>query len=123
VIAAAAAAACGSSDSITAPRPTSPIEVAAKIDANRVAISPDNFGAGVVTFSVSNFSKSTVRLALSGPKRAITTEIKPGQPGSLQVQLTEGKYRASAEGNPRAQPTTFTVGAERPNSDDKLLLP
>src|SRR5262245_50407723 len=94
VIAAATAAGCGSSDSITAPRPTSPIEVAAKIDANRVAISPDNFGAGVVTFSVSNFSKSTVRLALSGPKRAITTEIKPGQPGSLQVQLTEGKYRA-----------------------------
>jgi hypothetical protein len=123
VVAAAAVAGCGSKESITAPRPASPIEVAAKIDANRVAVSPNNFGAGVVTFTVPNFSKSTVRLALSGPKRAITSEIKPGQSGSLEIELPEGRYRASVEGNPGAQPASFTVGAERHNSDSKLLLP
>jgi hypothetical protein len=122
-LAAAAVAGCGSSEPITAPRPTNPIEVAAKIDANRVAVSPDNFGAGVVTFTVPNFSKSTVRLALSGPKRAITSEIKPGQSGSLEINLPEGRYRASVEGNPGAQPASFTVAAERPNSNGKLLLP
>jgi hypothetical protein len=122
--AALAAAGCGSNeDAIKAPRPAAPIQVAAKIDAERVAVSPNNFGAGLVTFTVPNSSKSTVRLALSGPKRAITSEIKPGQSGSLAIQLPEGRYRASVEGNPRAQPATFTVGATRPSSDSKLLLP
>jgi hypothetical protein len=123
VLVAAAVAGCGSDESITAPRPASPIAVAAKIDANRVAVSPNNFGAGVVTFTVPNFSKSTVRLALSGPKHAVTSEIKPGQSGSLEINLPEGRYRASVEGNPAAQPASFNVGAERGNSDSKLLLP
>jgi hypothetical protein len=123
LVAAAATAGCGSKESITGPRPAPPIVVAAKIDANRVAVSPDNFDAGDVTFTVPNLSKSTVRLALSGPKHAITSEIKPGQSGSLQIALPEGRYRASVEGNPSAQPGSFTVGRERPNSDSKLLLP
>jgi hypothetical protein len=123
IVAAAAAAGCGSKESITAARPAPPVVVAAKIDANRVAVSPDNFDAGVVSFTVPNFSKSTVRLAVSGPKRAITSEIKPGQSGSLQIALPEGRYRASVEGNPGAETASFTVGTEGPNSDSKLLLP
>jgi len=123
VAATAAVAGCGSKEPITGPRPAPPIIVAAKIDANRVSVSPDNFGSGDVTFTVPNFSKSTVRLALSGPKRAITSEIKPGQSGSLQVALPEGRYRAIVEGSPGAEPGSFTVGRERPNSDSKLLLP
>ncbi|MGH2964512.1 MAG: hypothetical protein ACRDMH_03895 [Solirubrobacterales bacterium] len=123
LVAAAALAGCGSSDFANNPRPSAPIQVAAKIDANRVAISPSNFGAGVVTFTVSNFSKATVRLTLSGPKRATSSDIPPGQPGSLDIELPEGRYRASVEGNPGSQPASFTVGAGRPSSDNKLLLP
>ena len=123
VAAAAGAAGCGSTEPITTTRPPDPVAVAAKIDANRVSISPNNFGAGVVILSVTNSSASPVRLALSGPKNAVTSEIKPGQPDSLQIALPEGRYRASAEGNPRVQPGSFTVATERPNSDSKLLLP
>ncbi len=116
-------AGCGSSESIEAPRPAPPIEVAAKIDAKRVAISPNNFGAGLVTFSVANSSDAAVRLELSGPKRASTGEIKPGQPGYLKVELPEGDYQASAAGAAGAEPASFTVAKGRPSSDDKLLLP
>jgi hypothetical protein len=123
VAAAAAAAGCGSNEPITTTRPPDPIQVAAKIDANRVAVSPNNFGAGVVILTVTNSSASPVRLALSGPKNAVTSEIKPGQPDSVQIALPEGRYRASAEGNPRVQAGSFTVASERPNSDSKLLLP
>ncbi len=123
IVIGASVAGCGSDDSLSGNRPAAPIEVAAKIDANRVAVSPDNFGAGVVTFTVSNFSDSTVRLELSGPTRASTSEIKPGEPGYLKVELPEGDYRASAAGDAGAQPARFTVAKERPNSDSRLLLP
>jgi hypothetical protein len=116
-------AGCGSSDSLTGTRPPAPIAVAAKIDANRVAVSPDNFGAGLVTINVANFSDATVRLELSGPRRASTSEIRPGQPGFLKIELPEGDYRASAAGVAGARPASFTVAERRPSSDDKLLLP
>lgn len=116
-------AGCGSSDFANDPRPPAPIKVAAKIDADRVAVSPNNFGAGLVTFSVANSSDATVRLELSGPAHASTSEIKPGEPGYLQVQLPEGDYQASAVGEASAKPASFTVAKERPSSDDKLLLP
>ncbi len=120
---AVAAAGCGSDGSFEGNRPPAPIQVAAKIDADKVAISPDNFGAGDVNFAVSNFSSSTVRLELEGPTRATTAEIKPGEPGSLQVNLPEGDYQASAVGDAGAEPGRFTVAKERPSSDGKLLLP
>ncbi len=120
---AASVAACGSSSFPNDPRPPAPIDVAAKIDANRVAVSPDSFGAGLVTFSVANFSKSPVRFEISGPKHATTAEIKPGQPGSLQVELPQGAYRAQATGLGAARPASFTVGRKRPSSENKLLLP
>lgn len=123
IVAAASVAGCGSNEPIENPRPPAPIEVAAKIDANKVAVSPDNFGAGEINFTVSNFSDSTVRLELDGPKRASSSEIKPGEPGYLQVELPEGDYQASAAGDAGAEPARFTVAKERPNSDGRLLLP
>ncbi len=123
IVVGASVAGCGSGNALNADRPPAPIEVAAKIDANKVAVSPDNFGAGVVAFTVSNFSDSTVRLELNGPKRASTSEIKAGEPGYLKVQLPEGDYQASAAGDAGAEPASFTVAKQRPSSDDKLLLP
>jgi hypothetical protein len=123
ILAAASLAACGSSDFANNPPPPDPIVVAAKIDANRVAVSPNNFGAGLIAFTVNNFSKSSVRFELSGPKRASTAEISPGEPGFLKVDLPEGDYTASAAGIPSGKSATFTVGARRPSSKNKLLLP
>ena len=115
--------ACGSEKFANDPRPASPIEVAAKIDANRVAVSPNSFGAGLVTFTVANFSKSPVHFELSGPRDATTDEIKPGEPGFLEIQLPEGDYSASAGSGADAEPASFTVGPNRPSSRNKLLLP
>ncbi len=56
--------------------------------------------------------------ALSGPTtRDHRPRSSPGEPGSLQVELPEGDYRASAvEGGGRPSRTAFTVGRERPSS-------
>jgi hypothetical protein len=123
VVLAVSVAACGSDDTFEGNRPPAPIEIAATIDAEKVAVSPDNFGAGKVTINIANFSESTVRFELEGPKRAATSAIKPGQPGYLQIVLPEGEYQASAAGDTGAKPARFTVAKERPNSDNRLLLP
>jgi hypothetical protein len=115
-------AACGSGDFANDPRPPAQIKVGVKVDAERGAISPNNFGAGVVSFAVNNSSKSPIRLEISGPIHSSSNVIGPGEPGSMQVELPKGDYHASV-GPGGAKPGTFTVGAERPSSRDRLLLP
>ena len=101
-VAAVAVAGCGV-QRLPTTRARRPIEVAARIDAEQGGRSRrSNFGAGVVTFTVANLSDSPIRLALSGPKtRDHRATIQPGEPGSLEIDLQEGDYRASVEGNPR----------------------
>ncbi|MGH2924884.1 MAG: hypothetical protein ACRDK1_02800 [Solirubrobacterales bacterium] len=116
-------AACGSGDFANDPRPPSPILVGVKVDAERVSISPSNFGAGVVTFAITNLSKGPIRVQLSGPASASSAPIKPGQPGSLDAQLPRGDYQMSAVGSVSPSSAKFTVAKERPSSRDRLLLP
>jgi hypothetical protein len=123
VLAASALGACGSGDFANDPRPPSPILVGVKVDAEQVSVSPDNFGAGLVSFAITNLAKSPIRVQLSGPSKASSTLIKPGEPGSLRAQLPEGDYRASAVGAITPTEARFTVGKQRPSSRDKLLLP
>jgi hypothetical protein len=122
-VAASALTACGSDDFANDPRPPSPILVGVKVDPERVSVSPSNFGAGLVTFTVTNAADAPIRLRLSGPATASSAPIKPGEPGSLRAELPEGDYRASAEGTANTPTGKFTVGKERPSSRDRLLLP
>jgi hypothetical protein len=115
-------AACGSDDVDNNPRPAAPIQVAARVDSEKVVVSPHRFGAGLVTITVANLSDSPVRFTLTGPKQTATPEIQPGAPGSLQVELPEGSYQASAEGA-GVRPATVEVGPKRESSRDELLLP
>jgi hypothetical protein len=115
-------AACGSDDVDNNPRPAAPIQVAARVDSEKVVVSPHRFGAGLVDITVANLSDSPVRFTLTGPKETATPEIQPGAPGSLQVELPEGSYEASAEGS-GVQPATVEVGPKRESSRNKLLLP
>lgn len=116
-------AACGGEEDYkNDPRAAASIQVAARVDAKEVVVSPNRFGAGVVNFTVANFSDSPITFTLSGPKEATTDEIPPGAPGDLKVELPEGSYEASAEGS-SAQPETVLVGPERPSSKDELLEP
>ena len=129
-LAALSLGACGESDFTNEPaRASPPIAVAAKVDQREVVVSPDHFGAGLVNFTITNFSDSPVRFTLSGPKDAASQQIPPGQPGGgaaavdLKVELPEGSYEASAGQGASAQPDTVEVGPKRPSSGNELLLP
>jgi len=124
VLAAASLGACGSKDFPNDPRPPAPIEVSAKVDSKKVVVSPDRFGAGLVNFTVANLSDSPIRFTVDGTtKRFSTSEIQPGFPGYLKVQLSQGDYRATAGHGASASAAAIKVGPERTSSQNKLLLP
>jgi hypothetical protein len=115
--------ACGSDDVDNNPRPAAPINVTARVDSDKVVVSPDRFGAGLVNFTIANLSDSVVRFTLTGPRDTATPEIQPGAPGTLKVELPEGSYQATAGDGVAIQAATVEVGPKRPSSRDKLLLP
>ena len=115
---------CGEDDFANEPaRAAAAINVAARIDQQKVVVSPDRFGAGLVYFSIVNFSDSPVRFTLSGPKEAATQPIPAGAPGNLKVELPEGTYEVSAGQAHSARPATVEVGPTRPGSENELLEP
>jgi hypothetical protein len=115
--------ACGSSDFANDPRPSAPIEVTAKVGAGQVIVSPDHFGAGLVTFTIANLSDSPVRFTLSGPKDAASGPIPPQSPASLKLNLPQGSYQATAGQGGKTQAATVKVGPERKTSQNQLLQP
>jgi hypothetical protein len=122
MLAAIAVAGCGATSSPTGDRPAAQLEVSASVNSDRVAISPDKFGAGVVNFTVANLSGSPITFSVSGPEKGSTIQIQPGSPDYLKMDLTEGTYRASA-GKSNIKPATIKVGPKRPSSQNELLLP
>lgn len=127
VLATAAVAAglggCGSNEERESrPRPPSPINVTAAIDGQRVRVSPPSFGAGPVVFIISNQSGRAQRLTLAGDVRRSSGTIASRGTGELRVDPPEGSYTLSASAGGVA-PARATVGARRPSSQDRLLLP
>jgi hypothetical protein len=137
-LAALSLGACGEEDFANAPaRASAPIQVAVRVDQREVVVSPEHFGAGLINFTITNFSDSPVRFTLSGPKHAASQQIPPGAPSgssespppvtpstaSLKVELPEGSYKASAGQGASAQPDTVKVGPKRRSSRNELLLP
>jgi hypothetical protein len=122
ILVAGAIAGCGAKDFPNDPRPSAQIEVSASVNSQKVQISPDKFGAGIVNFTVANMSGSPVTFSVSGPKKGSTVQIQPGAPDYLKMNLTEGTYEATA-GRSKIRPATIQVGAERKSSQNELLLP
>ena len=121
-LAAVAVVGCGASSNPNDPRPPAQIEVSASVNPDKVQISPDKFGAGVVNITIANLSGSPITFSVDGPRKASTPQIQPGAPDYLKMNLTEGTYQATV-GNSKIKPATIKVGPERPNSDNQLLLP
>lgn len=117
-----AVAGCGGSDFKNDPRPPVPAEVSAKISSQGVAVSPREFGAGLVNFTVANLTNETGSLAIQGPVDATSPDIAPGDTGTVRVDMKTGSYEASVNGFTVA-PFGFTVGPERPSGQNQLLLP
>jgi hypothetical protein len=121
-LAGVAFAGCGASSNPNNPRPPAQLEVSASVNSQRVQVSPDKFGGGVVNFTVANLSGSPIRFSVTGPKKASTVEIQPGAPDYLKMNLTQGTYRATV-GKSKIHPATIRVGPERPSSQNQVLLP
>lgn len=115
-------AGCGAEDFPNNPRVAAPIEVSARVDSDRVQVSPDKFGAGLVNFTVANLSGSPVRFNVTGPTEGSTVEIQPGAPDYLKMNLKEGTYEVTAS-KAKIRPATIRVGPDRPSSQNELLEP
>jgi hypothetical protein len=115
-------AGCGRDDFNNDPRPAIPAEVSVKIASDGVAVSPTEFGAGLVNFTVANLTNQTGALAIHGPVSADTDEIDPGDADTIKVQMKSGSYEASVDGI-AVRPFNFTVGPDRPSGQNDLLLP
>jgi hypothetical protein len=115
-------AGCGAEDFPNNPRPATPIEISAKVDSQRVQVAPDSFGAGLVNFTVANLSGSPITFNVTGPTKGSTTEIQPGSPDYLRMDMKEGTYQVTAS-KPKIKPATISVGPKRPSSQNNLLEP
>ena len=115
-------AGCGQSDFKNDPRPPIPAEVSVKIAKDGVAVSPKEFGAGIVNFTIANLTTEPGTLAIHGPVDADSSEIPPTGTGTIKVDMKSGSYEASVSGI-AARPFNFTVGPERASGQNDLLLP
>lgn len=115
-------AGCGRNDFKNDPRPPIPAEVSVKIATDGVVVSPREFGAGLVNFTVANLTNGTGSLAIRGPVDATTNEIGPGAADTVKVEMKTGSYEASTNGF-SVRPFSFTVGPERSSGQNDLLLP
>lgn len=121
-LAALAVAGCGRDDFENEPRPPIAAEIGVKIGDGGVTVSPAEFGAGLVNFTIANFEDSPAVLQIEGPVDAVSDEIPPNGNLQLKTELETGEYEASAEGV-EALPFKFTVGEERESGQNDLLLP
>ena len=115
-------AGCGQDDFKNDPRPPIPAEVSVKIAKDGVAVSPWEFGAGLVNFTIANLTTEPGTFAIQGPVDADSSEIPPAGTDTVKVELKTGSYEASVSGV-AARPFSFTVGPERPSGQNDLLLP
>jgi hypothetical protein len=122
LVAALVVAGCGRNDFKNDPRPPVPAEVSVKIAKDGVAVSPKEFGAGLVTFTIANLTTDSGTLTIHGPIDASSDEIPPAGTGTIKVEMKTGSYEASVSGV-AVRPFSFTVGPERASGQNDLLLP
>src|SRR3954471_8686825 len=113
---------CGQDDFKNDPRPAIPAVVSVKIAKDGIAVSPKEFGAGLVNFTIANLSTDPGTFSINGPVDAESDEIPPAGTGTINVDLKTGSYEASVSGV-NARPFSFTVGPERASGQNELLLP
>src|SRR5215208_5043338 len=90
-----AVAGCGRDDFENDPRPPVPAEVSVKIANDGVAVSPREFGSGLVNFTVANLTTQPGSLAIHGPVEATSDEIPPASASTIKLEMKTGSYEAS----------------------------
>lgn len=121
-LAATALAACGGDDFDNEPRPAKPASVSVQMSDGGVTVSPSEFGAGIVVFTVANLGDTPTALEIDGPTVGDTEEIQPGDTAELKMETEQGDYDAVATSS-AGEPFRFRVGPERESANNDLLLP
>lgn len=131
IVLALATTACGSqSDFANKRRPPSPINVTAAITNDRVAVSPNRFGAGPVVLIIANQSSKAREVMLESDEvggdragiRQRTSPVNARGTAELKVDVREGTYRLSVDSE-AIEPAMLMVGPERPSAQNELLQP
>jgi hypothetical protein len=127
-VVAALIAGCGEDDFKNEARAPVRLALTGVIQDDKVTVSPARIGAGPVEITISNQTDSVRTVTLEG--ESITERQGPVQPGdtaTIQKTLAPGSYEVRA-GSQKAvrkeiQPAVLTIGRERANSNNELLLP
>jgi hypothetical protein len=127
-IAAAIVAGCGEDDFKNEARAPVREALTGVIQDDKVTVSPSKLGAGPVEITISNQTKADHTITLEG--ESIVERQGPVQPGdtaTIQKTLRPGSYEVKA-GSTKAvpreiRPAVLTIGKERKDSNNDLLLP
>ena len=123
---------CGEDDFANKPRPPVPVELTGVIQDDKVTISPNGqggrLGAGPVRITVSNQTEDAHTLTLEGESiRERVGPVNPLDTATIQKTLPSGEYEVRAGSDVAVEkeiaPATLQIGEQRPNSNDRLLLP
>lgn len=123
VVTLTAPAGCGK-DFENEPRDPVAVELTGVIKPEKVTVSPDRVGAGPVLIIISNQTDEAHTVTLAGA--SVEERIGPVVPGdraTIQKTLAPGNYKVRAGASGEISPDSLTVGPERRNSNDQLLLP
>jgi hypothetical protein len=116
-------AGCGRDDFENKPKPAVPLEATIQISADKIDVSPDTFGAGIVTFVIANNSEQNAALTIKGPVTATSSPIPSNANGVFKIEMKSGDYQLSVDGNEDILPAQVDVGAPRESSNNELLQP
>jgi hypothetical protein len=127
-ISAALVAGCADEDFENEPRPPVPIGLSGVIQSDKVTVSPSRVGAGPIVITVSNQTRRERTITLEGETLVERAgPIAPGDTATIQRTLAPGSYevRAGSETAVRREiePAVLDIGAERPASNNDLMLP
>jgi hypothetical protein len=121
-------AGCGGEDFKNEARAPVRLALTGVIQNDKVTVSPAKLGAGPVEITISNQTDSVRTITLEGESiKERQGPVQPGATATIQKTLDPGSYevRAGSEQAVRKeiQPAVLTIGKERKNSNNDLLLP
>jgi len=124
-----AVAGCGgSSEFKNDPRPPAPVQLTGVIRDDKLTVSPNRVGAGPVIILISNQTQQAHTITLDGTETKDTVgPVNPLDSAKIQQTLKQGSYTVKA-GSAQAvaheiKPATLSVGPQRRDSSNQVLLP
>jgi endonuclease YncB( thermonuclease family) len=123
------AAGCGNSSQFkNEPRAPAPVQLTGVIRDDKLTVSPNRVGAGPVILFISNQTQQAHTITLEGVDTKDTVApVNPLDTAKIQQTLKQGRYTVKA-GSTQAvareiKPATLSVGPQRRDSSNQVLLP